>query len=1151
MIKTELDKNFLVEAGAGSGKTYNLVERMVNLILRSKYLAEEIVAITFTRKAAAELKERFQNKLEKEYRKTGGYTEKTVLNTALMNLDRCFVGTVHAFCSKMIRERPVEAGVDPDFTELDEVSDAALLEGVWQEYMFWVKENRPELLENIDMTGVSPEELRTYFGKVIAFPEVEIPCSPVFKPDFVPALDELKNLINEALQYIPEPPNEGRYADFQESIIAADRLFKYLDFAQPVNAVRVLSLFEKIRANTLKLWSSKEDAKMIQGKFEHFSTAEIAPLLKSWREYCYYHIVSFLLPGRAFVAKYKDRNTALSYHDTLNRVAGMLRESPAARSYFQGKYRCLLVDEFQDTDPLQTEILFYLTGDNHQEKNWQKLLPRPGSLFVVGDPKQSIYRFRRADIDTYNLAKDLIINSGGEVLNLTTNFRCRPSLGDFCNRVFADLLAKKENPYQALFSPVDAYQNENQNTDYGVRILPTGPAYKKKDQVIPEDARQVAAYIKYALAGNISLARTPAEKDAGLSKAPRAADFLIILPYKEKMDIYARALEEQGIPVTMTGGSSLAGSRELTELVKVIKCLDDPDNPLLVTAVLKSILCGAGDHDLYQYKLAGGYFSLLSPLPELPEQAAAGIAGAFIRKLQMYLKWKRLYPPPVVFEKIIDDLGLVPLALTRPQGERNSSYIYQALEHARKININSGDPFHELTLHLENLMETGPEEEPELDAAGQDTVRLMNLHKAKGLEAPVVILANPYKKVNITASKIDAHIVRRGKKPVGYFAFSGRYRKIAQPPGWDDYAAEELKYYQAEVIRLLYVAATRAKNLLIISLSETDTAMRYNFWRELLIKDNIKRIRPEVVAPDDDYAPCSNKSLSGKGLPQQEFVDYRGQLNDWTEKPAEPGYRMARPSGIKSGKRPGLSFDEGEEAGPAGVVATILPGAESPGTELPGIESPGTESSDAGAEGLAPADSIQKGTESNAYAVDKPYPFGGAEWGTVMHLALEALVKNEQNVRNKILQVLEDRGHPAGHLDAVLEELEIFRKTRLWKDIRNSSETYTEIPFALKISKEHSLHGMLTDKPDDECPVLLRGVIDLAYRKGGTWTIVDYKTDRIPDQETYRRLCDKYAPQVRIYARAWEELSGEKVAECALYFLTLRDRPEGRFSWTV
>ncbi|MGI6307836.1 MAG: UvrD-helicase domain-containing protein [Dethiobacteria bacterium] len=1127
-IAEELEINILVEAGAGSGKTTSLIKRMVNLVMRGKCRVEEMAAITFTRKAAAELREKFQDSLEKNFRTATNPQVKQKIGEALMNLDRCFLGTIHAFCARLLRERPVEAGIDPGFEELDDLQEAVLIDRAWQEYLLWIKLNRPELLDRVEEIGVSPEELKELFHTFNGYPDVEVPLTGTPVPDFSAALQALNALLQDVYPFIPAPPHEDRYDPLQEKIQGARRMLDKFDQGNPVNAAGVLSLFEGTPRIIQKLWTDKDEAKSVRAKFEHFRQSWAVPLLQEWREYCYEHIVGFLLPGREFLADFKDKYSVLGFNDLLLKAAQMLRESPAVRKYFQLKYRCLLVDEFQDTDPLQSEVMFCLTGSDLHQKNWQKLFPKPGSLFVVGDPKQSIYRFRRADIDTYNLVKRLIEAGGGEIISLTTNFRCLKPLEEFNNRVFEQLLAQRENRYQALFSPIDAWRKGGEGTACGVKMLLVDAEYTKKEEIVLQDARQVAAFIRYALHGNISLARSEEEKRAGLTATPQPGDFLIILSYKDLMETYARALEEQGIPVTMTGGSSLAESLELRELLKLLQYLDDPDNRVLLVAVLKGLFFGISDEMLYRFKMGGGRFNPWAPLPADADHDLGEVMGNAFKRLSLYLQWKRTDPPAVVLDRIIEDLGLAPFTLSQPLGKRNCSYLYQVLEHIRQGEAICGDSFRQMVAQVESLMNTKVEEELDLDVSGGDCVRLMNLHKAKGLEAPVVILAHPGKRVEIRPDRIDSHIVRTGEKPVGYFSFTRRrgYQgiKIAQPPCWEAYAAEEQKYLEAEKIRLLYVAATRARNLLVISASGRDS--RRNPWRELLespAADNIETIEATETTETIKKLPPTETLPAGEaGEPEETAVNlkelkaFREHLPEWTAEVSRRGWHKVQPSEIRlKVSRAGGEAWGGEEFG--WEETGIILGKEPEGEFAPTVPTPAL------APGMVPA-------------VE-----GGAEWGSLMHRALEALVKDEPDLEELLQAELKAFNLPVKQLPAILQELERFKQTGLWQEIQAAGESkHTEVPFSLYINKKHHLYAMFKKKTDSRLPVLVNGVIDLIYRDSEGWVIVDYKTDRITDEATLHRLLAQYTPQVHAYAQAWEELTGEKAARGELFFLALQ-----------
>jgi ATP-dependent helicase/nuclease subunit A len=224
-------------------------------------------------------------------------------------------------------------------------------------------------------------------------------------------------------------------------------------------------------------------------------------------------------------------------------TADLLKNYPEVREYFQDKYRTLLVDEFQDTDPIQAEIVFYLTGKEIEERDWTKLSPHSGSLFVVGDPRQSIYRFRRADIDIYNLVKELVKKTGGEVLHLTTNFRSLKCISTHLNPVFNQQFPETEDSYQAAYASLNTIREDQLNANSGVWKLVIPEEYSKKEEVVKQDAEAIARVIKAAVSGDMKLNRTHQELAAGIMEKPSYRDFMILLRYKDLMDVYARTLE--------------------------------------------------------------------------------------------------------------------------------------------------------------------------------------------------------------------------------------------------------------------------------------------------------------------------------------------------------------------------------------------------------------------------------------------------------------------------------------------------------------------------------------------------------------------------------------------------------------------------------
>ncbi len=586
-----------------------------------------------------------------------------------------------------------------------------------------------------------------------------------------------------------------------------------------ITLLRLLVILDKQGAVIQNRWLSRDDALAARDAFNQFRDEYISPALKAWREHRHGRLVDFVLPAVELYSKRRTERSKLNFQDLLMSAAALLKGNPEVRCYFQDRYTHLLVDEFQDTDPIQAEIMFYLTGHDVHEQDWRKLVPRPGALFVVGDPKQSIYRFRRADIDTYNEVKKLIGRSGGRVLHLTANFRSVQAIGDWVNPVFQELLPGEANSFQAAFTSLDTVRGNAAGKDCGVRTI-TIPRVDRHSQggIALIDVSRIARWIRWAVDGGISLDRTDEEIEAGLTERPRPADFLILLRYKANMDLYARALEEQGIPFQIAGGGGFSGSAEIAELFKVLKAILDPDDPVRLVAVLRGSLFGLSDKQLWLFKQAGGFFNFYSNVPDSLEQKHQEIFEWAFGRLKSFRKWAQELPASAALENIMQELGVIPYAITGELGRSRAGHLVQCLELLAAAEREGVTSFASLVDSLQVLIETGVEEEINIAPWENDTVRLMNLHKAKGLEAPVVFLANPGKDV---AWEPAVHINRTGGLPRGYYVIKKKkgYTEeiLGQPLNWDELAGIEKQYLDAEDTRLLYVAATRAKNLLVIS----------------------------------------------------------------------------------------------------------------------------------------------------------------------------------------------------------------------------------------------------------------------------------------------------------------------------------------------
>ncbi len=818
-IRTRLEENFLVEAGAGSGKTTKLVDRMAALLAGGFCHPQKLAAVTFTRKAAGELKEKFQLRLEEMFRKEDDPRVKERLGEALGKMEGIFVGTIHSFCARLLKERPVEAGIAPDFAEIEGLEEKLLEEKAWEDYLLEVRFNGGNLLEQLGKLDLSPEDIKGAFRELNRYPDVEMISSKADYPDLTSVRAKLNNFCQLARKQLPSQQPPQGWDDLQKVVLRALRWQRMFDLQQDRYLLRLLEKMDQNAKPTYKRWPSKDETKELEGIFNDFREKEIQPAIKAWQEYRHFHLLNFLLPAAESYREMRRRENKLNYQDLLMLSAELLKYNPEVRSYFQESYTHLLVDEFQDTDPIQAEIMFYMTGGELSEKDWTKLNPRPGSLFVVGDPKQSIYRFRRADIDTYNRVKDMISKSGGEVLYLTSNFRSLPGIIDWTNLAFADLFTPLSPPYQAGFVPMDRVREKEKGTCSGVyKLNLEGVKGNNSEEIARQDASRIASWIHGSLEGDIALSRTGEEREKGLGAEPLPGDFLILVRYKKHMSLYARALEARGIPFILSGGGDISQSVELQELICLLQSLADPDNPVPLVAALRGLFFGVSDDYLYRYKNAGGRFYFFSSIPRDLEPEVREVFEPAWETLKQFWKWTRELPPSSAVERIVSELGFIPLALAGELGRGRAGYLLQALELLRQQESLGERGFPQAVDFLQRLLEEGLEEELDIEGGGTSAVRIMNLHKAKGLEAPVVILANPGRD---PSHDPDLHVVREREKAGGYLviqkeAFYSR-KTLALPPQWDHYQEEERKYQEAEGVRLLYVAATRAKNLLVIS----------------------------------------------------------------------------------------------------------------------------------------------------------------------------------------------------------------------------------------------------------------------------------------------------------------------------------------------
>ena len=802
LIRERLDVNLLVEAGAGSGKTECLAQRMAAGVLAGRYEVEQMAAVTFTRKAAAELRGRFQLTLERALETEADETRKRRAQQALRHLERLFAGTIHAFCAHLLRERPVEAGVAPGFTELDEIAQRDQQRRAWRDYLDRQRAEGSSVLHELIEAGVKPVDLDLAFDRVCDYAEVEFPAGDGACPDPTPAREALSRFWPALEALLPDPIDPKARCSLQTSMRDFRRRLRVAALDKPRVVAELVAEWTGAPRITQKWWVRKgQDGPAAKARIEALF-AELQqntlPFLDAWYQYVYRLAMTLLIEGREHAARARRRAVTLNYGDLLQYAAALLRDNLEVREALQRKYRWLFVDEFQDTDPIQAEVLLRLAAASSPSPHWTQARLRPGALFVVGDPKQSIYRFRRADIDIYQQVRARIEATGGQVARLTACFRSVPALCEWANTAFGALLPARATPQQPEFAGLQAVRPDK-GAALGVRSLTMPESVKRGDDASAFDADVIARFIR-------------GEVDAG-RRAP--GDFLVLTRYRRALPVYTRALEALRLPVEVSGGAAFAKSAAVTGLADLLRALTDPDDGPAVVGILRGPFFGLSDPDLFRHRRAGGGFLITAP--DLGD--AAGPVGLALRSLRVMYDWTRRLPAPAAVEHILEASGLLPLTAAGSPDGAEAGDLLHAVDRIRQV-TEEGGTLADAALALSEDLDSSEVESVPLEPGRTDVVRLMNLHKAKGLEAPVVFLADPLRG---GVDTVDVRIIRDGLRAIGYLEI---YRErgwerivLGQPAGWAQHQEAERAYLEAEATRLVYVAATRARDLLVVSRS--------------------------------------------------------------------------------------------------------------------------------------------------------------------------------------------------------------------------------------------------------------------------------------------------------------------------------------------
>ena len=1114
-IQDDLETNLLVEAGAGSGKTTALIERMVALVSEGRALVNEIAAVTFTKKAANELREGFQKRLECLARDEGSDFDEIIrerLVSALDNIDQVFIGTIHAFCARLLREHPLEVGLDPTFEQIPADERVRFESEFWDRYLERLVREADPILSELSNVNLNPSHIRDLFREVVKHPDVVFPHDTVETISVVEMVDlreELEDMVKKGWELIPKEEPERGWDNLQKVIRDLHYTDEVTGWDEPdilLDALSKLCPPPEIEI-VQNRWMHPELAVEFRDRVREF--ADKNELAKRGAEFQNAHryqlAMRIAIRAAQEFADYRRRIGRLDYQDLLRLSAELLRRSTDARSQLGNKYRRILVDEFQDTDPLQTEILFLLTsepsvGGEEVEGDWRRDDPRPGALFLVGDPKQSIYRFRRADISLYSFVKDRFADFGS-VLTLTMNFRSRPPITDFVNDVFGmgNLFPEEGNEEQAPFQPLNTWVSDLSAAD-GVHWYELSKQSRNNRKLIAEeDAAHLATWINSQL--------TAGERVPG--------DFMILTRDTRQLSVYARAFEKWGLPAQVTG-AGVSAEKELQELQVLLECMIDPGNPIKVVAVLVGLFFGIDYEQMLQHQEDGGHFDVM----EVHSLGDPMVIGA-LNKLNSWWRATATSPADIFISEVISELGVLPYAAAGELGVLRAGTLVYALEIVQATTLSGDASLPGVLRALRSAFAESRVEAP-LEPGRSGVIRLMNLHQAKGLEAEVVVLADP---AGARSRKPSLHVQREEDGTAsGYLKVMHGSQTLATAPAWEDHEEIEKHFQEAEEVRLLYVAVTRAKSELWVARYPHNELSPWLKLNPLLTK-----LDPEdrsVTA--DEPEPRAELSL------KKEVVERdRKAVADRLSRLAKPSFEY----------RSVTQIVEKDEVISEEFVAT--------------------------------------GSDED----DRKEISRGFSWGSVVHgaLAAAAVDPTPELLRTTCRDLLREYQHPLDdlgepiELTELLQAVEAVRASELWTRAQEADKMMVEVPFAMQHegiqavgdsesskSRKKPASRSLTarqidifsttenpkvgDEPSDEeeeaLLQVIEGVVDLAFREDGGWVIADYKTDLGTDPDFSSRL-KAYRQQVDLYADAWTRLTGDPVKERILFF-TAQDRVE---SW--
>jgi len=1065
-IRSDLSSTLFVEAGAGTGKTTVLVDRVVQLVATGAARVEQIAAITFTEAAAAELRDRVLVQLEQaSIDEERSEDERERCRAALAAIDDGAIETLHAFAARILSLYPLEAGLPPGFDIVDEQIASTTFGDRWLAHFDAMLEDdslREPLLRAFAI-DVRPLELRKLAEALHADWDRAALASPLVVEGSPPAEEELREIVRRlswvcAQEATCRDPNDRLAKHLRELSVNARRIEATEDELDRLGLIAGLG----------GITSSHGRAPNWQGPTKADIVGELKAIAADVEDVRARTIASSLPPlfesVRAFVlesAEARRRRGALEFHDLLVRARDLLRDNPEVRRALRARFIRLLIDEFQDTDPLQTEIAYLLAASDDADTSRPEDFLEEGRLFFVGDPKQSIYRFRRADIELY---QGVQAHFEASTERLVQNFRSTPGVIEWVNAVLGRLIGTESRPGRAAYVALAAARPSIE----GPRVTVLGgPVEGNAEAIRAAEAPEIARVIR-----GVKDRHTPVlegRDDDGTERWRNAdyRDVAILSPTRGGLEQLLLALEEADIPYRLESRSLVYGTAEVRDLLTILGAIDDPTNQVALVAALRSPAFACSDAALFEYREAGGSWDYRREPPPGLDTAHPVIEGMGWLHAAYLQRWWQ--PVGTLVERVIRERRLLELAFVDRRPRERWQRLRFLLDQARAFQDAGGRTLREFLLwaarQAEDEVRIVEQVVPDED---EDAVRIMTVHAAKGLEFPISLLCG-------------LSTAPRGDSPTLLWGAEGappevRLKKGVETPGYEDARTTEQTLGNMERDRILYVAATRARDHLIVSLFRglKDT------------KSAAARIATAMSLHGDDLAagPGPTPVPAPSPPPEPASADTAEDRAAW----------LARRESVVA-----------ERTSVAARSATALAQAAAHAVEPEAASDPNLEKE-------PPAEELPPWRRGRA----------GTAIGRAVHSVLQTIdLATGEGLEAAAEAQAQAEGVP-GRVDDVVRAVRRALDSEAVRAAVASGRYWREVYVATPVDG-----------------VLVEGFIDLLYedQDEGGYVVVDYKTDAVPSAGAVDEAVSRYRPQLAAYALALNAQLPHPIVRASLLFL--------------